>query len=239
MEIKNVLYVNLEHRPDRKKNVIQQLSSIDLSGTRFNAIKMEDGRVGCTLSHIRCLELAKENTWDHVLIVEDDILFTQPKKFKYQVDRFLSNKNINWDVLLFAGNNLPPYEKTTNYCVKVSYCQTTTGYLVKSHYYDVLIKNYKEGLLKLMKEPTRHIDFAIDKYWLRLQKKDNWYLIVPLSVVQLDGFSDIENKDINYYKNAMLDLDKNAYFQRQTQMKKQVIKLLNQNNLRYRMDELF
>ena len=239
MEIKNVLYVNLEHRPDRKKNVIQQLSSIDLSGTRFNAIKMEDGRVGCTLSHIRCLELAKENTWDHVLIVEDDILFTQPKKFKYQVDRFLSNKNINWDVLLFAGNNLPPYEKTTNYCVKVSYCQTTTGYLVKSHYYDVLIKNYREGLLKLMKEPTRHIDFAIDKYWLRLQKKDNWYLIVPLSVVQLDGFSDIENKDINYYKNAMLDLDKNAYFQRQTQMKKQVIKLLNQNNLRYRMDELF
>ena len=111
MEVKHVLYINLQHRTDRKESVIQQLSSIDISGTRFNAIKMKDGRVGCTLSHIKCLEIAKKNNWDHVLIVEDDILFTQPEKFKYQFKRFIINKNINWDVLLFAGNNLPPYEK--------------------------------------------------------------------------------------------------------------------------------
>lgn len=239
MEVKHVLYINLQHRTDRKESVIQQLSSIDISGTRFNAIKMKDGRVGCTLSHIKCLEIAKKNNWDHVLIVEDDILFTQPEKFKYQFKRFIINKNINWDVLLFAGNNLPPYEKTTNYCVKVSYCQTTTGYLVKSHYYDVLIKNFKEGLLHLMKQPTQHIKFAIDKYWLQLQKKDNWYLIVPLSVVQLDGFSDIENKNVNYYKNAMLDLDKKGYFSRRNERKDLVAKMVQQNNLRYRMNDLF
>ena len=239
MKITNVLYINLEHRTDRKESVIEQLSSIDLSGTRFNAIKMKDGRVGCTLSHIKCLEIAKENKWDHVLIVEDDILFTQPEKFKHQFERFLSNETINWDVLLIAGNNLPPYEKTTDYCVKVSYCQTTTGYLVKSHYYDVLIKNYREGLLHLMKQPARHVDFAIDRYWMQLQKTDNWYLIVPLSVVQLDGFSDIENKNINYYKNAMLDLDKKLYLQRQKEAKKKLIKILKQNNLRYRMGDLF
>ena len=239
MKITNVLYINLEHRIDRKESVIEQLSSIDLSGTRFNAIKMKDGRVGCTLSHIKCLEIAKENKWDHVLIVEDDILFTQPEKFKHQFERFLSNETINWDVLLIAGNNLPPYEKTTDYCVKVSYCQTTTGYLVKSHYYDVLIKNYREGLLHLIKQPARHVDFAIDRYWMQLQKTDNWYLIVPLSVVQLDGFSDIENKNINYYKNAMLDLDKKLYLQRQKEAKKKLIKILKQNNLRYRMGDLF
>jgi glycosyl transferase family 25 len=238
MKVNNVLYINLEHRTDRKESVLKQLSSVDLSGTRFNAVKMKDGRVGCTLSHIRCLELAKQNKWDHVLIVEDDILFTQPEKFKYQFKRFLSNETIKWDVLLVAGNNLPPYEKTTNYCVKVSHCQTTTGYLVKSHYYDILIKNYKEGLLQLMKEPSRHVDFAIDRYWLQLQKTDNWYLIVPLSVVQLDGFSDIENKNIDYYKNAMLDLDKEMYFQRQKQIREHIIKMMKQNNLKYRMGDL-
>lgn len=238
MKVSNVLYINLEHRIDRKESVLKQLSSVDLSGTRFNAVKMKDGRVGCTISHIRCLELAKQNKWDHVLIVEDDILFTQPKKFKHQFNQFLSNETIKWDVLLVAGNNLPPYEKTTNYCVKVSHCQTTTGYLVKSHYYDILIKNYKKGLLQLMKEPSRHVDFAIDRYWLQLQKTDNWYLIVPLSVVQLDGFSDIENKNIDYYKNAMLDLDKEMYFQRQKQIREHIIKMMKQNNLKYRMGDL-
>ena len=101
----NYFYINLEHRTDRKESVVKQLSSVDLSGTRFNAVKMNDGRVGCTISHIRCLELAKQNKWDHVLIVEDDILFTQPDKFKYQFKQFLSNETINWDVLLLAGNN--------------------------------------------------------------------------------------------------------------------------------------
>ena len=90
-----------------------------------------------------------------------------------------------------------------------------------------------------MKQPARHIDFAIDRYWMQLQKTDNWYLIVPLSVVQLDGFSDIENKNINYYKNAMLDLDKKLYLQRQKEAKKKLIKILKQNNLRYRMGDLF
>ena len=93
MKVSNVLYINLEHRTDRKESVIGQLSSIDLSGTRFNAIKMKDGRVGCTLSHIKCLELAKENKWDHVLIVEDDILFTQPDKFKHQFEIFIKRNN--------------------------------------------------------------------------------------------------------------------------------------------------
>jgi hypothetical protein len=67
--------------------------------------------------------------------------------------------------------------------------------------------NVKEGLEKLIKNPQNHYFFAIDKYWFNLQQFDNWYLIVPMTVVQREGYSDIEKRVTNY-KNVMTDIDK-------------------------------
>ena len=212
-DIKNAFYINLLSRPDRKKHVEEQLEKIGIKAERFNAIKLKNGAVGCSMSHLKCLEIARTNNWDHVLIVEDDILFLNPALFIHKLNEFLSNHK-NFDVLLFAGNNMPPYITIDNSCVKVTKCQTTTAYLVKSHYYDTLINNYKEGLKKLMNEPLKHAIYAIDKYWFRLQEKDKWYLIIPLSVTQREDYSDIEKKRTNY-TNVMIDLDKKAFFKAQ------------------------
>jgi GR25 family glycosyltransferase involved in LPS biosynthesis len=212
-DIKNAFYINLLSRPDRKKHVEDQLEKIGIKAERFNAIKLKNGAVGCSMSHLKCLEIARTNNWDHVLIVEDDILFLNPALFIHKLNEFLSNHK-NFDVLLFAGNNMPPYVTIDNSCVKVTKCQTTTGYLVKSHYYDTLIHNYKEGIKKLMNEPLKHAIYAIDKYWFRLQEKDKWYLIIPLSVTQREDYSDIEKKRTNY-TNVMIDLDKKAFFKAQ------------------------
>jgi GR25 family glycosyltransferase involved in LPS biosynthesis len=226
MKIEHIFYINLEHRQDRKQHVEGQLKSIGLSGERFNAIKMKDGRVGCTLSHIKCLELAIERKLDHIFICEDDITFTKPGLLKQNLDKFLNDDEIKWDVCIIGGNNLPPYEKTTPYCVKISKCQTTTGYIVKNHYFKKLLENYKDGLLKLMRNPNDHFNYAVDKYWFSLQGVDNWYLIVPLTVVQLEGYSDIENKNINYYGRLMLDLDKRDFLIQQNIERQRLMNLL-------------
>ena len=217
-DIQNVLYINLETRPDRKTHVEKQLQQLDLPATRFNAVKLSSGALGCSISHLKCLEIAKQNNWTHVLIVEDDILFTEVELFKAQLDTFLKNHN-DFDVVLIAGNNMPPYQPIDQTCVKVTKCQTTTGYLVKSHYYDTLIKNYKDGITNLLREPNNHVLYAIDKYWFQLQETDNWYLIIPLTVVQREDYSDIEKRPTNY-KNVMLDLDKKKFFRYQ-QIQKQ------------------
>ena len=65
-----------------------------------------------------------------------------------------------------------------------------------------------------MNEPLKHAIYAIDKYWFRLQEKDKWYLIIPLSVTQREDYSDIEKKRTNY-TNVMIDLDKKAFFKAQ------------------------
>ena len=206
-------YINLDHRTDRKRHMESQLEQIRMKNniTRFNAIKNANGRIGCSLSHLKCIQLAKEANWESVMILEDDILFLLPDELVENANSFFSNKKNKWDVLLLAGNNLPPF--TTNcdgLSIQVSHCQTTTGYIVKRHYYDTLISNIKEGITKLMREPEHHYYFAIDKYWLQLQKEDRWMLLVPITVVQKPDYSDIEKKYTDYQR-IMSSVDKSEF----------------------------
>jgi len=210
-DIKHAFYINLLSRPDRKQHVETQLNAIGIKAKRFNAIKLSNGALGCSMSHLKLIETAKLNKWEHILIIEDDILFTQPSVFIKQINTFLS-KHKDFDVLIISGNNCPPFTKIDETCVQVTRCQTTTGYLVRQHYYDILINNYKEGINKLMREPYNHRLYAIDKYWFNLQNIHKWYLIIPLTVTQREDYSDIEKRPTNYSK-AMLDLDKEAFFQ--------------------------
>jgi len=211
--IEHAFYINLESRLDRKIHVEYQLQNLGIKAQRFNAIKMSNGAIGCSMSHLKCLQIAKENNWDHLLIVEDDIEFTDLELFKKQLNTFLNNQK-DWDVVLLAGNNMPPYTEVADYCVKVTRCQTTTGYMVKAHYFDTLIENIKTGIQKLIFNPENHASYAIDKYWFKLQEQDKWFLIVPLTVTQMQNYSDIENR-ITDYSSVMLDLNKKKFFMKQ------------------------
>ena len=215
-DIKHAFYINLTTRPDRKQHVETQLKMLGISAERFNAIKLPNGALGCSMSHLKCLEIAKANGWTHLLIVEDDIKFLNPELFKSQLNLFLSNHK-SWDVVLIGGNNIPPYTKIDDTCVKVSMCQTTTGYLVNGHYFDILIDNFRNGIKKLIEFPQQHVIYAIDKYWFQLQKRDNWFLITPLTVTQREDYSDIEKRPTNYTR-AMIDLDKEAFFKAQLEV---------------------
>jgi GR25 family glycosyltransferase involved in LPS biosynthesis len=208
--VKHTLYINLDHRTDRKIHIEQQLQSVGITAERFNAVKTKHGAIGCSISHLKCLELAKRNNWEHVMIIEDDILFLNPTQFIENFNKFIKS-NRDFDVVLLAGNNIPPYERTADYCVKVRTCQTTTGYIVKNHYFDKMIQNIREGVQQLIVEPENRKMFAIDRYWFKLQMQDNWYLITPLTITQREDYSDIENRRINY-NSMMTDLDKARFF---------------------------
>ena len=201
-------YINLESRTDRKEHVEKELQKLSINSNninRFNAIKMENGALGCSMSHLKCLQLAKEKDYEYIFICEDDITFLNPELFLMQLQKFVSTGR-SWDVILVAGNNMLPFETIDNTCIKVLNCQTTTGYIVKREYYDKLINNYKEGIEKQIKEPNKP-DYKIDKYWFKLQRDDNWFLITPLSVIQREDYSDIEKKVTNF-SNYMLNYNK-------------------------------
>ena len=133
--IMNALYINLESRKDRRAHVEAQLASLknaehgmpNLVPERFNAIKHAvHGAIGCSMSHMRCIQIAKERGWDHVLVCEDDVLFTNAPLFLTQLNKFMATVP-TWDVVLLAGNNIPPFRVVNDACIQVSNCQTTTS----------------------------------------------------------------------------------------------------------------
>lgn len=205
--IQNVFYINLEHRKDRKQHVENELKKIGLIGHRFNAIKTKNGAIGCSMSHLKLLQDAVKNNLSHIVILEDDITFLDPKLFTQNLDTFLKNRKNEWDVVLFAGNNIPPYSNIDNTCIQVSSCQTTTGYMVNGHYIKTLMENIKTGLNNLIANPNDKMNFAIDRFWFSLQRRDRWFLIIPPTVIQREDYSDIEQRKTNY-KDLMVDLDK-------------------------------
>jgi glycosyl transferase family 25 len=214
-DIKHAYYINLDSRPDRKEHVEEQMNIIGINAERFKAIRLQNGAIGCSMSHLKLLETAKANNFPHILIVEDDIKFLNPEVFKSQLNTFLSNHK-GWDVVLLGGNNIPPYRKIDDTCVKITSCQTTTGYLVNGHYIDILINNFRNGIEKLLESPHLRGMYAIDKFWFRLQRIHNWFLIIPLTVTQREDYSDIEKRTTDY-TNVMTDLNKEAFFKAQKQ----------------------
>jgi hypothetical protein len=64
-----------------------------------------------------------------------------------------------------------------------------------------------------MKNPTNKREYAIDMYWKQLQQVDRWYIIIPLTVHQLEGYSDIEGRNVDY-KTLMMDMNKEWLFKR-------------------------
>lgn len=202
----HVIYINLAHRTDRNEHLLKELSKIGVNNPeRFNAVKLEDGALGCSMSHLKCIENAKKNNFNYVFICEDDIEFLDPPLFLSQLREFL-NSDIKWDTLLVAGNNMVPYVPVNKTCIKIMNCQTTTGYIVRKEYYDTLIDNYKTGIQNLLKEPTNPL-YKIDKHWFKLQRRDNWFLLIPLTIVQREDYSDIEKKVTNF-RNYMLNYNK-------------------------------
>lgn len=204
---KHTLFINLQHRTDRLEHVLNEFKKMGIeTAERFNAIKTITGNVGCSLSHIRCIEIAKERDYPHVFICEDDITFTNPQLLLENMQKF-NNIQTNWDMLIIGGNTGPPFQQISDFYIRVFNVQTTTGYIVKKHYYETLLNNFKDGMNKLIREPSNKKQYAIDMYWKHLQQRDQWYMIIPLTVVQYYDYSDIEQAVVSY-EGLMLDLEK-------------------------------
>lgn len=224
---KHSLFINLDSRVDRLDHALTEFEKMNIQVERVSAIKNKHGAIGCTMSHIKCLQLAKERDYEHVFICEDDITFLDPGKLKENVEKFMEHMKSTWDVLIIGGNNVPPYQKLSDYCARVFSCQTTTGYIVQKHFYDTLIKNFKESAENLMREPENKREYALDIYWKRLQKHHIWLMLTPPTVTQYESYSDIENRNVNY-EHLMLDMNKEWYVRQQKQML-QKIQMQQQN----------
>jgi glycosyl transferase family 25 len=188
--VEKVIYINLDHRPDRRSQIEAELVKYFPHDKiiRFSAFKHQHGGVGCTQSHIRVLEIAIEQGWKNYLVVEDDAMWSNFEKGYEKLENLLKNP---FDVItlgIVRADYTPEFKLISG--------QTTTSYIVQKHYYEKLLKNFKEGLNGFLSTGNYPV-YSIDQYWKRIQPLDNWYCIIPSLMIQRPGYSDIEKAVID------------------------------------------
>jgi len=187
--VEKIVYINLEHRTDRKAQIEEVLKDVLDKVIRFNAIKESHGGIGCTKSHIAVLEMAIKEGWKNYLVVEDDAIWNRFEVGYPILEKLAQN---SYDVIVLGA----VVQSMDGNSYKLYSGHTTTSYMVHSKYYSTLLKNFKEGLDGFLTTGHYH-NYAIDQYWKRIQPSHDWYCVAPSLMIQREGFSDIENRVLN------------------------------------------
>ena len=198
--ITKIIYINLNKRTDRREYIENQLNNLGLEYERFEAIETPIpgfGTVGCGLSHLAVLKLAKERNYENVLILEDDFTFLVSKEeLQHQLSEFFKLK-LDYDTC-FLAYNLKKDEPLDNGIVnRIIEAWTSSGYIANKKCYDKLINLY-EYAMPLLAQTRAHWIYSNDQIWRELQQKDNWYYFIKRIGKQADGYSDCSNCYTSY-----------------------------------------
>jgi len=192
------IYINLDHRQDRRDIMSKffEEGQIPLEKVvRFPAIRRSYGQLGCLESHTEVLKLANKEGWKNILILEDDMEWVD---FKEGYSRLADlTKLPDWNVILLVGWY---YEHSFP---RIYFSNNAGAYLVKEEYRDTLLKNRETAVYKLKRGigfNWRNPKYHTDVYWSELMRKDVWYGLHPCICRQVDGFSDINNKNVESSK---------------------------------------
>jgi len=190
--IDRIFYINLDKRDDRKREIEQELELFDLTknAERIPGIYTPSrGILGCTMSHLNAIKLAKERKYKNILILEDDYQFLVSKE---EFDNLLTTffeSNIEYDICMISYNLQQSAETQYPFLLKVLEAQTASGYIVHHSFYDKMIELY-EWTIPLLDSTGEHWNYANDQVWKRLQPTANWFCLTTRCGKQRAGYSD-------------------------------------------------
>jgi glycosyl transferase, family 25 len=209
--IDKVIYINLDTREDRRKIMAKFFEEGKIPQdkiVRFSAFHIKRG-IGCLKSHTKALQMAKDNGWKNVLILEDDLEWLEFEKGYEQLQELI--KLPRWDVIQLVGWYVE-YDFP-----RIYYTLNAGAYLVNSSYYDTLLANRYAALRGITSVETIWkgvAKFTADVYWNRLLKNDYWYGLYPCMCRQVNTYSD--NLDFVYRADQVYGIykpeDKSIFF---------------------------
>jgi GR25 family glycosyltransferase involved in LPS biosynthesis len=180
-DIDAFIYINLEEKEDRKKLLLDEFDKLGIANNKIRKVSgvriAKNGHKGCIQSHILALQMAKLNKWDTVAIFEDDArLNVEPSIFISMINKAI---NINrWDMIILHGANQQKKESIDNDLYYLKHSTQSTGYIIKSSYYDKLLNLFIHCNDMMSKDnweiPGSWESHALDQMWNKLVEKDNW-----------------------------------------------------------------
>lgn len=191
------IVINLDERQDRYDNFKKEISKFNINNIeRFSAIdgkkinnsnnfNLLPGEIGIIHSHLEIIKLAIKEKLKNILILEDDVYFTDEL---FKLDEYMSLVPKDWDFIYFGGNHLygQPPELVNNKIIKLNYTVALQCIAINNTMFEII-----ESILSNFKK-------QVDTHYAELHNRFNSYCFYPSIAKQTPGFSDIQNKNVNY-----------------------------------------
>ena len=209
-------YINLNERVDRMHHFENMKIKYPFLKNikRFPAIKNKNGAIGCGMSHIEALKNLQnyddennhngDHNDDYFIICEDDLCILNDDNYAKFVKDFDAIKNSNWDIIVLtpSGDKMPnidiPNMQSHNF-YRINNNQTATAYIIKKTFIPILLLNFEQSVVGLLKGGHPNT-YAIDQWWKQLQNQYTFWYYKDVYAGQLVGYSNIENKHVDYNK---------------------------------------
>ena len=191
-----VYCINLDRRKDRWEETVTELKKWNLfqDVDRISAVDgnlivnktnlINNGELGLVETHLNLIRNAKNKKYKNILLIEDDIEFTEEIN---NLNSYFESLPDNWDMLWFGGNHNKHMGLEVNLIndkiIKCSNTYSTHCIAINNSVYDLLI-----SLLSKRQKP-------VDVYYSDIQKTYECYSFNPSIAIQRPSFSDIQNKD--------------------------------------------
>lgn len=203
IKIDKIYCISIDSRNDRREYLKTQFEKFKNEVSFQIVQKHSDPIKGCLESHIQCIQDAKNNNYQNILIFEDDILINE--KILTTIDNINIPNDFDMFYLGYHVNNGIKYGRNI---MKIFSAQTTHAYIMNQQVFDFVLENINKdwGSIsewsvrnkyeKLTNFNVRAIDLFYSK-WIH-HHRNNSYAIYPILVYQKPDFSDIENRVIDY-----------------------------------------
>lgn len=207
-----VYIINLESRPDRRREMLAELARIDLQEGNplvsfFKAVKPDApgtfpsiGARGCFLSHLGILQTARADGHRAILILEDDAALT-PECREGLAAVLAELETTDW-ALAYLGHRIAPEKMPGPDLARTTHwhelppgtgIETTHAMVIHQRAFDPLVQYLEQMMARPAGDPKggpMHVDGAYS--WFRREHPDLLTLITPQQyVLQRASKSDI------------------------------------------------
>ena len=189
-----IYVINLDKFPERLDGVREELSKIGIEnfkripGVIYNeGNTIEDRRRGCSISHQNTIKDAKERKLNRILILEDNVEFSNDFLVNFEsVKDFIEKED--WEMFLFGANPREVFGKVRDNIVKGKKMYAAHCYCLNINSYDLILNAIAEN------NNIPEVDVV---YADIINPRGKSFHIYPRVAFQKAGYSYIEDVDRN------------------------------------------
>lgn len=178
-----IFCINLDTRPDRWKESEQEFLKLGILDKvkRVSGVVAEPTWRACDLSHISIIDEAIENKYQNILILEDDVCFSDNALDVLSNALTDLQKQTNWDLFYLGETIVSPFQIITPNLLKLGSAFATHAYAINGHFLETMLE----------RPPFERQDVWFAQV---LQPQSQVYGANPLIAFQRPSWSDVENR---------------------------------------------